>query len=380
MSARWSEFRAQMPIAPRWAYFDHAAVAPLSAPAAVALQAWLREATEQGDTVWPQWARRVEEVRSTAAELIQADTGEIALVRNTTEGVNLVAEGLAWKSGDNMVTLDDEFPSNQYPWLNQQHRGVEVRRLPTDRGRISPEALDAACDARTRVVAISWVGYATGFRHDVNQLAEIAHRHGALLFLDAIQGLGVFPLDVSTTPVDFLAADGHKWLLGPEGAGVLYIRRKNLDLLRPLGVGWNSVAHSHDFGTIECNWKPSAERYEGGTQNMAGFLALAASLKLLMSLGTEQLAGRILEITDLACGRLSDIGAQIVSHRDGPHRSGIVAFEIPGHDPSRIRSKLLDAGVVVSCRGGRLRIAPHGYNDSDDVERLVTAIEEAKEA
>jgi selenocysteine lyase/cysteine desulfurase len=371
--------RAAMPVAQRWAYFDHAAVAPLTSPAAETLRAWASQAAAEGDTVWPDWSRRVEATRVSAARMIGAAAEEIALVPNTTAGIGLVAEGLDWRPGDNVVTLADEFPSNAYPWLNLASRGVETRRVPTDNGRLDLDKLAAACDARTRIVSVSWVGYATGYRHDVARIAEMAHDRGALMMLDAIQGLGAFPLDVRQTQVDFLAADGHKWMLGPEGAGIAYIRREHLDRLRPIGVGWHSVVHSSDYTRIELTLKPTSARYEGGSQNMAGMLALGASLDLLVALDMELVAAAILEITDRACERLREIGARIVSdrrpeHRGGQQRSGIVAFELPGRDSLAVKQHCLTRQVVLSCRAGRLRISPHSYNNEEDVDRLMGAL------
>jgi len=373
-SAGWDEFRRRMPVTRKWAYFDHAAVAPLPGPTRTALADWAADATENGDISCPAWSRQLEELRALSARLIGAEPDEIALVRNTTEGINLVAEGFPWRAGDNCITLADEFPSNQYPWMNLADRGVETRRIPTDEGVVDLDRLDAACDERTRILTVSWVSYSSGWRNDVALLAEIAHRHGALLFLDAIQALGVFPLDVRRTPVDFLAADGHKWLLGPEGAGIFFTRREHLDLLRPVGIGWNSVVHEHDFTRIELILKDSARRYEGGSYNTAGMIALGASLKLLAEFGPPSLAERIVEVTDLACGKLADFGAVVISDRTPEHKSGIVVFELPGKDPQAIRRRCLEQGVVLSCRAGRLRISPHAYNDAGDVDRLIRAL------
>lgn len=374
LDSRWQSFRRQMPVAAKWAYFDHAAVAPLPAPTGEAVTRWAQQAVTDGDTVWTAWNKRVEETRALAARLLAAEADEVALVHSTSEGISLVAEGYPWQAGDNVVTLDNEFPSNQYPWLNLAFRGVETRRVPTDGGRLNLERLEAACDARTRVVAVSWVGYLSGWRCDLAAVADMAHRKGALLLVDAIQGLGVFPLDVKTTQIDFLAADGHKWLLGPEGAGLFYLRREHLDLLRPLGVGWHSVVHASDYGRIELALKPSAARYEGGSQNMVGFLGLAESLELLAEYGTEAIGRRILEITDLACRRLEEIGATIHSPREGDHRSGIVSFELPGRDALEVKRRLLTAGVVLSARSDKLRLAAHAYNDEADIERLIDAL------
>src|SRR6478672_12899767 len=326
--------RSLMPAAKRSAYFDHAAMSPLPRPTAEAFEKWLKEAVEIGGPVWGEWVRGVERMRASAAQLIGAHSDEIALVGNTTAGISLVAEGLDWKPGDNVVTLADEFPSNVYPWMNLESRGVETRRVSTDvSGRLDLERLAEACDDRTRIVTVSWIGFATGYRHDVAKIVEIAHNRGALMFLDAIQGLGAFPLDVNDLGIDFMAADGHKWLLGPEGAGIAYIRRENLNRLRPLAPGWHSVAPGQDYTHIELNLRKAAARYEGGSQNNAGFLAFGASLELLNELGVENIAASVIDITEKACERLATIGAKIVSDRrmddrGGRQRSGIVAFEL----------------------------------------------------
>ena len=374
LKADWAEFRRQMPAARRWAYFDHAAVAPLAGPAQEALVRWAADAAENGATPYAAWMQQLEQLRTLAARLIAAEPQEIALVGNTTEGITLVAEGFPWQPGDNVVTRADEFPSNQYPWLNLADRGVEVRRVAIQGDDGDLDRLADACDDRTRIVTVSWVTYSTGWRHDVDRLAEIAHDHGALLFLDAIQGLGAFPLDVKKTPVDFLAADGHKWMLGPERAGIFFTRREHLDLLRPIGVGWHSVAHSSDFTRIELIFKDSAERFEGGSPNTPGLMGLGASLQLLDRFGIESIARRILQITDLACERLQQIGAVICSDRREAVKSGIVAFELPDRDPQALQQKCLQRDVVLSCRGGRLRISPHAYNDDSDLDRLIDAL------
>lgn len=379
-SPTWQQFRRQMPIADHLAYLDHAATAPLSGPANAALQAWSQQAAEWGDTRWPEWEKRAQQVRQTAAQLIGAASDELALVPNTTAGINLVAEGLPWRAGDNVVTLANEFPSNQYPWLNLADRGVETRRVPVDDGRVDLQRIAAACDCRTRIISSSWIGYASGWRMDLEDLVALAHARGALVFLDAIQGVGVFPIHVQRLGIDFLAADGHKWLLGPEGAGIFYVRREHLALLRPLSVGWNSVVGAHDFSRIELNLRPDAARYEGGSRNMPGLAALGASLELLAGAGLSAdrspLADRVLELTDEAAAGLEAIGAVVKSCREPARRSGILAFELPGRDAVEVRRRCLQAGVVLSVRGGNLRISPHAYNNSDDLGRLFEVLRE----
>ena len=355
------------------AYFDHAAVAPVSGPARDAVQNWLVQATEQGDTRWPEWSRSIEETRINAARLLNAEPCEIALVPNTTSGISLVAEGFPWTSGDNVVTLANEFPSNQYPWLNLKSRGVETRRVEFSE-QFEIDQLVQACDQRTRLISVSWVSFSTGWRLDLDQLADIAHKQGVYLFVDAIQGLGVFPMDVRQTEVDFLAADGHKWLLGPEGAGVFYLKKQHLDVLRPIGVGWNSVTGRFDYAHIELNLRNEAARYEGGTWNTPGLIGLGASLDFLTRFGAgpsrSAIAERVLELTDLCCERLLAAGATIASSRQSCHRSGIVSFQIPNGDPKRFRDQCLEARVALSCRDGRVRISPHAYCNEEDIDRL----------
>jgi selenocysteine lyase/cysteine desulfurase len=184
----------------------------------------------------------------------------------------------------------------------------------------------------------------------------------------------VFPLDVQRTPVDFLAADGHKWLLGPEGAGLFYVRNEHLDRLRPVGIGWHSVEHSREFHRIELKLKPSASRFEGGSPNAVGFIGLAESLATLLRYGPEQISRRVLELTDFACEKFRELGCRVVSDRSTWAKSGIVAVEVPGADPTALRQRCLEAGVVVSVRAGRLRISPHAYNGEEDIERLMDVL------
>ncbi len=368
-------FRQAMPVTERWAYFDHAAVSPLPRTAAEKLQQFAVECATEGDTLWPKWSAGAEECRRMSARLINADPGEIALIPSTTMGISFIAEGWPWQPGDNVVLPADEFPSNQYPWLNLRTRGVEVRRVEMPPTHLDLDRINAACDARTKIVSLSWVGYLNGWQTNLADALTIAHGHGAKLFVDAIQGLGAFPLDVSAISIDFLAADSHKWMLGPEGAGFSYIRREHLDTLRPIGVGWNSVPGGLDYSTIKDTWKPLASRYEGGALNMPGYLAMGESLRLLLELGPANIGQRIVEYTTELAAELAARGAIVHTRRDQPdHCSGIITFTLPDQDPLLVRQRCLENGVVLSVRGGRLRIAAHGYNNADDTDRLWKAL------
>lgn len=376
----WKWWRSQMPIANNWAYLDHAAVAPLTAGAAGAMVDFAAEASEQGDTVWPQWAAEVDALRGDFAGLLHCEPAEIALIPNTSFGINVVAEGLPWQPGDNIVIPSGEFPSNVFPWQNQKRHGVELRIVDSAAdGQIDVAALRNAIDDRTRVVAASWVGYASGFRIDLQACVAAAHDAGALFFLDAIQGLGIFPLDLQQTPIDFLAADGHKWLLGPEGAGVAFIRKQHLELLACVPVGWNSVRAAHHFGQAHWDLKPDASRFEIGSHNMVGMRALRQSLSVFRQVaaihGQAAIADRVLDLAAMLDQRLRAAGAITAVAPSRDHRSGIVTFSLPGVLPARIRQLAAENRVAVSCRGIGVRASIHAYNNESDINRLVEVVQ-----
>jgi selenocysteine lyase/cysteine desulfurase len=370
------DLRRLMPVTASWAFLDHAAVAPLPEPAREQLAAWADDVTRNGVVHESSWLQRVEAVRRRFGELLSADPLDVAFVKNTSEGIGLVAEGFPWQPGDNVVTSADEYPANVYPWMNLASRGVEVRRVPSrEQGRVSRDDLRAAMDGRTRIVTLSFVEFATGFRNDLDAVGQLCRERGALFFVDAIQGLGALPLDVSRSPIDFLAADGHKWLLGPEGAGVLYVRRELVDRLRPVGVGWNSVVGAWDFSTIDFRLKPHAGRWESGSLNLAGLTALGASLDLLLGVGIEALAARIRELTDHLCHAVERTGWRAFSSRRDGEWSGIVSLSPPpGVDVTATAKALLTQGVVVRPRAGRLRVSPHAYNAVEEIDRLVSLL------
>lgn len=374
----WGWWRKKMPITEKWAYLDHAAVGPLSMPAAAALRNYADEAEHEGDTVWPTWAGRVESLRQAFAELLHAETDEVCFVPNTSAGINLVAEGFPWQSGDSVVIPDGEFPSNLYPWQNQASRGVEVRIVPRRDGRVEPDDVFDHVDDSTRMISLSWVGYASGFRADLEAIVQRAHAEGVLVFLDAIQGLGVFDLDLQKIDVDFLAADGHKWLLGPEGFGVAVIRKRHLERLRCCSVGWNSVRNTFNYADPKLDLRRTAARFEPGSANMSAAAALGASVAMFHTIrqthGPNAIGDRVLGLATELDDRLRAIGLPTQMPGKRQHRSGIVTFGVPGQDPAAVRNRAFEQGCVVSCRGGGIRAGVHAYNDSSDLERLVDAV------
>ncbi len=369
----WTDLRRECPVTNRWAYFDHAAVAPLTERARRALIEYADELAGNGVVNDPERVRRIEAVRRQAALLLNADPVDIAFIKNTSEGIGIVAEGLRWRDGDNVVTAEDEYPANLYPWMNLSERGVELRRVPSRDGRIVVDDLRSAIDGRTRLVSLSFVEYASGFRNNLFAVGQMCREKGVLFFVDAIQGLGILPIDVQQMPIDFLAADGHKWLLSCEGAGLYWIRRELVEQLHPVGIGWNSVIGSRNFNHLEFRLKPNAGRWESGSPNAAGILALGASLELLLAVGIAALGERVLYLTDYLCERCRQAGVRVYSSRLPGEASGIVSLVLDG-DVRAMVQRCREAGIVVNQRAGRLRVSPHAYNTTEELDRLVALV------
>jgi selenocysteine lyase/cysteine desulfurase len=300
---------------------------------------------------------------------------DVYFVPNTTHGISVVAEGFPWQPGDNVVLAAEEYPANQYPWMNLAARGVEVRAVPSRGNRVAIDDLRAAMDARTRVLTVSSVEFASGFRNDLDALGELCRERGVFFFVDAIQSLGVFPLDVQKTPIDALAADGHKWMLGPEGAGIGYVRREWVERLHPFGVGAFSVVNPLAFSAIDFRLKPHAGRFEGGAMNIPGITAMGASIQLLLSAGIENVRDRVLKLTDYLCERASARGWRVFSSRAESDKSGIVSLIHPRLPAEEVVKRCRAAGVVVNARAGRVRVSPHAYNTPDEIDRFLSATE-----
>jgi len=337
-----------------------------------------------GGLAYAHHAERAEEVRRAAAALMGVPAGDVAFVKNTTEGLGFVANGLQWRAGDRVVVPDLEFPSTIYPWLALRDRGVVVDLVsPVGAGGCLPVDAFAAAIASgppPKVVATSWVQFGRGWRTDLAALAAVCHDAGSLLCVDVIQGLGVVPADLESWGVDFAMADAHKWMLGPLGIGVLYVRRSCLEMLRPLEPGWASVSHREQWDNLDLAWDDSARRFEGGSPNMVGIHGMGASVDLLLGAGVESVWEHVSALTDRACEGLAEAGAAVLSDRSQDGRSGIVTFSLNGWEPAALSDLLCTQGVVCSPRGGGVRLSPHGYNTVDDVDRLVSAVDEAAAA
>jgi len=364
------DVRGLFPVTDRCAYLNCAAVGPLSTPARDAMRRLVDDQWRDGARHYERWFQAYEACREAGARLLGASPDEVALVANTSTGLSTVAQGLHCGRGDNVVIPDREFPANVYPWLALP--GVEVRRVPKRDGKLLAEDVAARVDGRTRAVSVSFVDWLTGHRADLAAMAAAAHGQGALLVVDAIQGLGALRLDVVRAGVDALAADGHKWLCGPEGAGLLYVRREARERILPTRPSWLSVRHPTRFLDHDLAPHPSARRYEDGTPNTAGIHGLRAALELLLEAGPAAVEARVLALAASVRAQARARSIPLACDPGPGEDSGIVSLRL---DDASVLAEALDArGVVVSAREGLLRVATHVYNSEEDVARLFQAV------
>jgi cysteine desulfurase/selenocysteine lyase len=367
----------QFPILGNGLYFNHAAVGPWPRCTAEAVQDFARENMEQGSAGYRQWIARENELRKNLAELTGASsTDDIALLKNTTEGICAVAFGLDWRSTDNVVLPRGEFPSNRLPWLAQAARGVEIREIDIRSAPHAESALLEALDHNTRVLTVSAVQWDDGFRLDLPTLGAACRKRGVLFFVDAIQQLGALPLDVVDCRIDFLAADAHKWLLAPEGIAAFYSRDEPRAQLQLLQQGWHMVDHPWQFERD--HWQPArnARRFEAGSPNTMGQAAFNASAKLLLDYGMANVGRRVLANTDQLIRNLQDFPGGCVNSPVAPERrSGIVSFAIDRLSTPDLHHHLTRAGVSCVIRGGSIRLSPHFYQGESQLEAFMKILE-----
>ncbi len=366
------------PVLNHWTFFNHAGVAPCPKVTADAMKQFADE-LQNGAYLNTRWYADIEALRQSAAKLMNASAAEICFVKNTSEGLCTVAAGIDWQFGDRIITTNIEYPANIYPWMEAARRhGCELVMVEeTANAQGSREVpLDAILreidHPKTRMVTLSHVEFASGQRHDLATIGKACREKGVLFCVDGIQSLGVLPVDVKSMNIDFLAADGHKWLMGPEGAGVFYVRRELQDRLRPLAVGWMNVVNADDYGQYDYTLKEDARRYECGSHNIVGLLGLKASLELLAGIGPGAISARFKVLGDRLIAGLKTKGFQIVSPRENNQWSGIVSFTSPTLEHQSLVNRLRkDHKIEIAFREGRLRASPHFYNTEQQIDALI---------
>jgi cysteine desulfurase / selenocysteine lyase len=366
-------YRREFPITEKYMYLDHAGVSPLSIRVADSVGQLLTEATEGGAFNYPKWTQRIVDVRKSCAKLVNAEQDEIAFVKSTSHGLSIVAEGLDWNEGDNLLVYEREFPSNLFPWLNLRRKGVEVKLIPPREGRIVLDDIERMIDPRTRLLAVSSVQFSNGFRIDLERVGALCRSRGILFCVDAIQSLGVIPMDVRKYHVDFLSADAHKWLLGPEGIGLFFCRRGLAERLAPPLIGWKSVESEFDFDHPDFCLRTDALRFEEGSMNLMGIFGLGAAIGLLFDVGVKNIEDRVLGLGEVIIREALARGYSLLTPRLREERGGNITIS-GAFDPDRLRDMLRTKGIMVNARGGGLRVSPHFYNTEQEIHAFFDAI------
>jgi selenocysteine lyase/cysteine desulfurase len=366
--------REEFPITRNYNFLNHASAAPLPRRVLAAMQEYL-DHQHRNSYVRGGYGAKVEYARRAAARMINAKPDEIAFTKSTAEGICFVANGLKWNTGDNVVTTAVEFPSNRYPWMNLQARGVQVRRILEEAGRIPLDSLIDAIDSHTRVVTVSAVQYISGHSLDLRTLGEWCQKRGVLFCVDAIQALGVLPIDVREMKIDFLASGGHKFLCGPEGSGIFYCERELAGHLRPSIMSWRSMKGGEDFTRHSTEYHDDAHRFEASSYNLAGIFGLGASMELLMEIGIDNIARHVLALTDRLVEGLRQKGYIIFSPRGEGEKSAIVSVLSRTHDVTAMQRHLeQEHRIITVVRDGKLRVSPHLYNTLEEIDRVVEAM------
>ena len=366
------DFLDEFPVRNRYIYLNHAATGPLPRRSAQAMQDMATDQMEAGGFNWTGWLESAAGLRKAAARLIGASASEIAITKNTSEGLSFVANGLDWRPGDIVVAVKGEFPANYFPWARLERRGVKLRWLELRDGCIDLDELDQACDG-ARLLAVSFVQYLSGFRLDLDAAGEICGRRGCLLVVDAVQGLGLFRIDVKRSRIHALSASGHKWLLGPEGCAFFYIDHEFMPQVDPVEFGWTNV-QGFPKHSVQDNLRRDAGRYECGTLNTIGCFGLRASIELFLEADADAISERVLDLTDRIADHVSNRGFELGAPRKPSTGSGIVSFRKDGVDAEATRQRLAAERVSVSARKGYIRASPHFYNTETEIERFLALL------
>lgn len=340
-----------------------------------AVYSQLKDASENGTVNYAEWVSTKERARALVAEMLNVRAEQIAFMRNTSDGFSCAANGLKWQTDDNIVTFEREFPANFYAWRRIRDKfGVELRLCSEKNGRIDLDEFISLIDSNTKIVSISSVQFASGFRANLEKIGEAAHKHDALFAVDIIQGFGAIPFDLSSF-VDIASGASHKWLCAPEGCGIFYLSDRARERIEPTLVGWISVETPWDFDDYEQNFKPNALAWESGTSGASLFYGLEQSLKLLHETGAENIENYLEELTDFLCESLAGKNYDIISSREKGEKSQIVCIKSQnGLTSNEIFKRLEAEKVIVAPRGDRLRISPHFFNNQADIERLIEVL------
>jgi len=366
----------EFPLSDALIYLNHAAVAPWPKRTGAAVIKFAEQNTGYGSHFYPDWLNKEAELRNQLQALLNAPSADdIALVKNTSEALSFVAYGLAWQPGDNIVSSNEEFPSNRLPWESLADQGVAFRQADLNSADSPEDALFALVDANTRLLTISSIQFASGLRMDLERIGEFCKRRGILFCIDAIQSLGAVQFDVQAYQADFVMADGHKWMFGPEGLGVFYTTPEARDKLKLTQYGWHMMKDTHNYENKPWDVHPTARRFECGSPNMLGIHAFSASLSLLLETGMAAVEALVIEKSDYLREAVdSDGRLLLLSAKQNRLQSGIVVFKHRMLANGALYQYLQDNGVVCALRGGGIRFSPHFYNTVEEIDRALALI------
>jgi len=360
----FKEIRELFPIVRRLLYFDAASLSPYSLPVIDALDKFEKERRDTGSLYYDKWYEEIEKGRKLAARLIRAKTSEIALIKNTSEGINLVTLILDWERGDNVVVSDLDFPANIYPFLNLRKKGVNVRYVKSHEGRVLASDIEKEIDENTKLVSLSHVLYGNGFKIDLEEIGSLCEEKGVYFHVDASQSLGVMQTNVKKAKVDFLSVAGYKWLLSPLGSGFFFIKKEFLD--RSPILGWQSVKDPFAFDVYNYEILDSAKRFEIGNLDVGAFLGMVAALELIDSIGIKEIEKRVLRLSSFLLDELNNLGVEVISNFERENRSGIISFINKGIT----KEDLIENSIVATIRE-YIRLSPHIYNTEDEILKAV---------
>ncbi len=368
------DFQAEFPQDPQIIYLNHAAVAPWPMRARDAVQNFANENLVSGASYYPQWLKTEQQLRENLKALLNArSTDEIALVKNTSEALSVVAHGLPWQDGDEVIISDEEFPSNAIVWESLARHGVKTIKVNLYANDLSPEQnLINAITDKTRLLSISSVQYASGTALDLATLGKACRDADIYFCVDAIQSLGALPMDVKAIQADFVMADGHKWMLGPEGLGVFYCRAEIMDDLTLNQYGWHMIEQAGNYDSQTWSIAKTAKRFECGSPNMLGAYALNASLSLLLEVGLDNVAQRIKHNTGFLRDLISQTPQLTLLSQNNPSRAaGITTFSVNSKDQKAVYQTCMQNHLICANRGGGIRFSPHFYQDEALIQRGV---------
>lgn len=355
-------------------FLNHAGVSPLSDRAAQAMKDAIDNFQGMTPKEWMTNETSLSRCRRALSQMLNAPEADLALTRNTTDGVNWVANGLAWNPGDRVVSINGEYPTNYYPWLRLQNKGVELHLIEPVQHRVSLEQIEQALTPETRVFAVSWVQFVSGFRLDLEAVGALCAEKSVLFVVDVIQGMGALPLDLKKSRVSFASGGAQKWMIGPQGAGFFYCPKENLDQLEPVHVGADSVVNPVPYLNYDFTLRPDARRFEYSTLPVVPLIGMGAAAELLLEAGMENVSKRIKLLTDILVNELGKKGWTCHSPREDNEWSGIVSLTHPAITIDEACSRLATVGAFAREREGMLRLAPHFYQTEDEMRTVVDCL------